>query len=147
KYGPKVRVLQERLRKAEQRVEAQKEQASEATFGTVLSVGAAVLGGLFGRGKAGTVSKAASAARGAGRTVREKGDVSRAEEDVESVRAQMEKLKADFDKEVAELSAGAEEVETVVVRAKKSGVHVEGVWLAWAPYWVDAAGNATEAWR
>lgn len=146
KYGPKVRALQERLRKAEQRVEAQKEQASEATFGTVLSVGAAVLGGLFGRGKTSTVSKAARAARGAGRTAREKGDVARAEDDVESVRAQMEKLKGDFDKEVAGL-ATEEGLEKVVVRAKKSGVHVEGVWLAWAPYWVDASGKATEAWR
>jgi len=142
KYGPRVRALQERLRKAEQKVELQKAQANEAKFGAALSAGAAVLGGLFGRGG---ISKAATAARGVGRTVRESGDVSRAEEDVATVRAQMDELKARFDEEVAALSATDGPLEKVVVRPKKTGVQVEGVWLAWAPYWVTG-GEAKEAW-
>jgi hypothetical protein len=149
KYGPKVAALQERMRKAEQRVEQQRVQANEAKFGTALSVGAAVLGGLFGRGGFGSssFSKAATAARGVGRSVRESGDVGRAQEDVASVQAQMDALKVKFDAEVAEIGDGVGDVENVVVRAKKSGVQVEGVWLVWVPRWVDAKGNATEAWR
>lgn len=149
KFGPKVRALQERMRKAEQRVEVQKAQANEAKFGAALSAGAAVLGGLFGRGGFGTgsISKAATAARGVGRTVRESSDVSRAEEDVATVQAQMDELKARFDEEVAALQSTDGPLDKVVVRPKKTGVQVEGVWLAWAPHWVDAQGNATEAWK
>lgn len=148
KYGPKVRAIQEKIRKAEQKVDVQKTQAKEAQFGTVLSAGAAVLGGLFGRGGfgAGTISKAAMAARGVGRSVRESGDVARAEEDVSTLHQQMDDLKAQFDADAAAFDGGGG-VSKLVLRPKKTGVTVEGVWLAWVPRWVDGAGNATEAWK
>lgn len=148
KFGPKVRAIAEKIRKAEQKVETQKTQANEAKFGTVLSAGAAVLGGLFGRGGfgAGSIGKAATAARGVGRTVRESGDVARAEEDVATLNARMEELKGEFDAAVAALG-GDGAVEKITVRAKKTGVQVEGVWLAWLPRWVDAGGGVTEAWK
>ncbi|MFT3686433.1 MAG: DUF87 domain-containing protein [Phycisphaerales bacterium] len=148
KYGPKVRAVQEKIRKAEQKLEVQKAQAKEAQFGTVLSAGAAVLGGLFGRGGfgSGSISKAATAARGVGRSVRESGDVTRAEEDLSTLHAQMDDLKSQFDADAAALETGGE-VTTVTVRPKKTGVTVEGVWLAWVPRWVDASGVVTEAWK
>jgi hypothetical protein len=72
--------------------------------------------------------------------------VARAEEDVATLHAQMDDLKAQFDADAATLNDGGG-VTRIVLRPKKTGVTVEGVWLAWVPRWVDGAGNATEAWK
>ncbi len=151
KYAPKLAVLQERLRRAEQAVEVQRSQARNAEVSTAVSVGSAILGALFGRKtlSAGNVSRAATAAKGVSRSAREAGDVGRARESVEAVRAQMEALDAEFKSEVlaksGEVDAGAAELKKVVVPAKKNDVTVTSVVLAWTPVWVEG-GRETRAW-
>ena len=54
-YAPKLTALEERIRKAQQRVEKEQSQAGERTTQAYLSVGSSLLGALLGR-------KAASAA-------------------------------------------------------------------------------------
>lgn len=153
KYASKINTLTDRIRRAEQAVDVQKAQSREAKLSTALSVGGAILGALFGRKtfSAGTVSKATTAVKGAGRSMRESGDVDRAEENVEALRQQLADVEAQIRSEVDALServdVSMEEFEKVSVKPKKTGITVRALVLAWEPYFVGADGRAVRAWE
>lgn len=151
-YAPKLAALEERRRKRAQAVEVQAAQARDAKLSTALSFGGALLGALFGRRSvSGNVGKAATAARGVGRSVRESGDVGRAEADVAAVDEQLAELRrkaeAALAAEAARYDSLGSQIERVTLRPKRSQVAVRALVLAWAPYRLDAAGSATPAWR
>lgn len=139
KYATKLSALQERIRKAEQAVTREQAEASQAKMDTVISVGSAVLGAIFGRGKVGvgTIGKVGTAARGAGRVARQSGDVTRAGETVQALTAQYDELQSALQTEIDALGgsfdAQSEELEEIVVKAKAGDVTVPLVALAWTP--------------
>jgi hypothetical protein len=140
KYAPKFQVLQDRLRRAQQAVQAQKQQSMAAKLSTAVSFGAAVLGAFTGRKitSATEISKASSAIRGVGRAMKESGDVGRSEETVEAVQQQLNDLQAQFDSEVASVAGTmdptTEQFERITLRPKKTNITVRTLVLAWAPY-------------
>ncbi len=143
KYAPKLQVLQDRLRRAEQNRAKQKEQSTAAKISTAVSFGTAILGAFLGRKtiSAASVSKVATAARAGTRAIQESSDVGRAEETVEAVQQQLNDLQAQFDAEVASV-AGAmdpatEQFERIVLKPKKTNITVRTLVLAWAPYASD----------
>jgi hypothetical protein len=150
KYAPRLAVLQERLRKAQQAVEVQEAQAKQAQFSTAVSVGASLLSAFIG-GKGSALSKAGTAAKGVGKAMKEGGDIGRARETVEAVQQQLAGLDEQFKTESAALestlAAQSEQLETLSLRPKKSNIAVQLVALAWAPYWREASGAATPAWE
>ncbi|MBC8087590.1 MAG: ATP-binding protein [Phycisphaerae bacterium] len=139
KYATKLSALQERIRKAEQAVAREQSEASQAKMDTMISVGSAVLGAIFGRGKVGvgTISKVGTAARGAGRAARQGGDVTRAGETVQALSVQYEELQGALQGEIDELGAAfdaqSEQLEEIVIKAKAGDVTVPLVALAWTP--------------
>ncbi|MFN8979851.1 MAG: ATP-binding protein [Gemmatimonadaceae bacterium] len=153
KYATKLFALRERIRRAEQAVQREQQQASQAKMDTAISVGGAILGAIFGRGKVGvgTLSKVGTAARGAGRASQQAGDVARAMESLEALHTQFTDLETALQAEVDTLGstydAQQETLETVVIKPKSSDVHVQLVALLWVPYTKDAAGLMTAAWR
>ncbi|MFN7022696.1 MAG: ATP-binding protein, partial [Phycisphaerales bacterium] len=144
RYGPKTTVLEDRIRRARQAVEVQKQQATSAKLGTALSVGTAFLGALLGRKTvtAANASRAASAVRGVGRSAKESADVGRAEENVEALVKQLDDLNAQAKAEADALgdpaAAAAEELDKLSIRPKKTNITVRTVVLAWAPH--DSTG-------
>ncbi len=148
RYAPKLARLQDRIRKAEQRIEREREQYKQQKMHTVVSVGATVLGALFGRklGSVGNVGRASTAARGASRAARERGDVARAQEDAEALEQQLQELEAEFSERleaVREKLGDAELVcEELPIRPRKSDLSVERVALVWTPWRVGADGIA-----
>jgi hypothetical protein len=152
KYAPKIATMQERLRKAEQRVEKEKSQASQAGLQTVFSIGATLLGAFTGRKviSSSTISKVSSAARKAGQAMEESKDVGEASETVEAIQQQLAELEAEFHEETAALEARldpqTETFDTVAIRPKKTDISVQLVALAWSPYWQDSQGQVTPAW-
>jgi len=153
KYAPKLAALQDRIRRAEQTVAVQKDQASQAKLQTVLAFGSAILGAFTGRkiASAGNVSRASSAARGVGRSKKESSDVARAEENVEALRGQFEELDAQFRAEVSSVGRAidpqTEELDRITLKPKKANITVRTVMLVWAPYSVDAPGAPSPAWK
>lgn len=139
KYAPKVTTLQERIRRAQQQAEAQREQAASAKTGTFLSVGSAILGAFMGRkiASSANLGRAASAARSVGRQTKESSDVARAEETVAALQEQLQTLETEFEAETNELShrvdASAAEFTTLRLHPKKAGINVRAVVLAWVP--------------
>ncbi len=147
-YTPKLARIQERIRKAELRVEREESQYKQQKVQTAISFGATVLGAFFGRkiASTGSIGRATTAMRGIGRATREKEDVSRALEDVEVYRQELAELEEEFQEATAKLQDGFDaerlELEEVQVRPRKADISVGLLALAWTPWQVDSAGRA-----
>jgi hypothetical protein len=152
KYAVRLTSLQERLRRAEQTVEREKDQARQQQTQTAISFGATVLGAFVGRKavSATTLGRATTAARGVSRVAKEKEDIERATDNVEALKERLAEAEAELEAEVdeleAELSVAQEELEPVSVRPKKADITVQLVALAWAPHAAATSGELTPAW-
>jgi hypothetical protein len=138
KYAPKQAALAERLRRAQQAVEREQQQASDQKVQTAVSMGATLLGAIFGNKRigAGSIGRATTAARGVGRTMKEASDVKRAAETVESVRASMAVLEGQLAEDLAAVSARLDQaapLERISLAPKRGQVEVQFVALAWSP--------------
>ncbi len=153
KYAPKVAALQERRRRAEQAVARESEQAKQQGLQTAISVGATILGAFLGRKSinVATIGRATTAARGAGRVLKETQDVGRAKETVAAVDEAIAALDAQFKADAEALGASTdpltEPLETIALKPTRQNVAVRLVALAWAPCWRDRAGAVTPAWE
>jgi hypothetical protein len=140
RYGPKLSMLQERIRRAEDKVEREEAQVGQQKMQTAISVGATVLGALFGRRvmSTGSVGRATTAMRGAGRIAREKDDVKRALENLDVMQQQLRDLQAEFDGQVQSLhdkvSPDQVSVEAFQIRPRKGDMTVQTVGLVWTPW-------------
>ena len=149
KYAPKVAALQEQIRKAEQRKTKEEEQAKTQSWSTMLSVGSSLLGAFLGKKTltATNISKAATAARSAGKLVKERTDIGHAEENVEAVQQRLAALDAEFKAESEKLTASVDPttipLEEVTLQPKKSDITITQVALVWTPWSVMAEGEAT----
>lgn len=138
-YGPRLAAIQERLRRAEAREEAEKSQMGQQAMQTAISIGATVLGAFFGRKtmSVGNLGRATTAMRGAGRTLRERGDIQRASETVEAIRQELATLQSDFDRDAAAAQASCDpdrmEMTRVQVRPRKTDITVSAVAVGWHP--------------
>jgi hypothetical protein len=146
KYAPKLATLQDRVARAEDKVQREQAQLSQQKMNTAMSVGAGILGALFGRKalSAGTIGRASSAARSASRIGRESQDVARADESLEMVRQRLADLQAESETEIAALAASFEgdavALREVSVTPRKSDIAVGQVALVWVPWRKDAEG-------
>ena len=151
KYAPKIAALQERLRRAEAAKEREADQAKRAKMDTVISLGSTLLGAFLGRKavSVGTVGKAATTMRSAGRAMGQAGDVGRAQETVEAVQQQLQDLEAQFQAEVSAATSAAdpatETLETVDLRPTRTNINVRLVALVWLPFSRDAVGVLNRA--
>ena len=150
-YAPKMAALQEKIRRAEQMAEREREQASQQKLQAALSVGTTLLGAFLGRKviSAGSLGRASTAARAGSRTWKEMQDVARAGETVEALKQQLADMEAEFTAEVQALESAAspatEVLDRVSVKLKKTNIAVRLVALCWMPHWQDAQGNIQPA--
>ena len=152
KYAAKTAALEDRVRRAEQAVEREAEQAKQQKLQTVISIGATVLSAFLGRKAVNTSSmgKATSAVRGLSRTMKEGKDVDRAEENVEALKRQLTELEEALQQDIHALTTKWDvetiPLETIKVRPKKSNISTTLVSLTWVPFWREADGRTTPAW-
>jgi hypothetical protein len=146
KYTTRFERLQDRIARAEHKLERQSDQAKNQKAQTAISFGAAILGSFLGRKKLGrsALGRATTAMRGVGRSQTSARSVERARESLETTRTKLADLEAAFEGEVDALTDAFEvdsmELESVSVRAKKKDIDVERLALAWVPYWCDPQG-------
>ncbi len=139
KYAPKLAALEERKRRAELAVAQQKEQVGQAMLQSALSVGAGLLGAFMGRKmlSASNISRAASAARQAGRTWKEGQDVGAASDTLARLTEQAGQLQQQFDDDLAaqqsKIDPASDSLEKVACRVKKTDITVQLVSLSWQP--------------
>jgi hypothetical protein len=150
KYAPKLATLDERRRRAVQRVETEKAQQKQATLSSAISFGSSVLGALFGRKltSAANVTRAATSVRSASKILKERGDVGHAEETVAAVDERIAELTSEMQAEEEKLkeSLGEQnlELEEVLIQPKKADVSIGKVALVWTPWRMRADGSAEE---
>ena len=150
RYAPKVARLQDQIARAEQRVDIEQSQYKQKKLQTAISIGATVVGALFGRKmrSVGTVGRAATAMRGAGRAARERGDIARAGERLEVLQGRLAQLEADLHSDLDEVQApvtAVPELTEVKVAPRKSDLEIERLELIWVPWRIDADGVASAA--
>jgi Skp family chaperone for outer membrane proteins len=143
KHAAKLKSLEERLRKASDRVEREKSQYSQRKLDTAISIGTSVLGAIFG-GRSTAATRAGSAARSAGRVFSEQGDVARAGENLEALTAERDALLATIEQEVQSLAASLDPasvaLEKVRIAPRKSDIAIGRVAVAWEPWRAGADG-------
>jgi hypothetical protein len=136
KYAARLDALGDRERKAAQKVERERSQASNQTLDTALSVGGSLLGVLFG-GRRSSSRKVSTAARSVGRASKERTDVAHAEADVEAVRAQIAAINQELEAEVARLESEFDPqaivLERTALKPRKADIEVEDLALVWCP--------------
>jgi Helicase HerA, central domain len=153
KYAPKIKTLDEKLRRAEQAVEREVEQAKGQKMQTAISFGSTLLSSFLGRKSISltTLGRATTAVRGVGRSMKEAQDVGRAQETVAAVNQQLSDLNEQFETETAVIEKSfdpqSELLETVSVKPTKANITVMLTGLGWAPYWHEANGQVSPAWQ
>ncbi|HZK29316.1 MAG TPA: hypothetical protein VFD19_03765, partial [Clostridia bacterium] len=131
--------LEERVAKAEERVDRVKGQAKDAKMQSAISFGAAALGAVLGKSliSQSTIYKSATAAKSASRAQKSTGNIGRAEESYERVEQQMALLEEDMKKDLEAVSdryeSAAEDIVPVMVRPLKRDVVVKAFMLVWLP--------------
>jgi hypothetical protein len=135
KYDRKLRTLGDRERRAEQKVEREKAQASQHVTSSVVDIGGSLLGVLLGGRRGSAARKASAAAKSVGRASKERDDVRHAEADLEAVRKQVAQLEAELAEELRSLEGSFDPatvaVEVVEVKPRKSDLAVEDMALVW----------------
>ncbi len=138
-YAPKASAIEERIRRAQQAVARESEQAGQQKLQTVISVGATLLGAFLGRKavSTSTMGRAATAARAGSRAWKESQDVARAGETVEALQQQLADLESQLAAEIQAIesatAAATETLEAVTIKPKKTNIAVRLVALCWLP--------------
>ncbi len=153
KYATKATRLEDRIRRAQQAVEREEEQATQQKFQTAISIGATILSAVLGRKAVSrsSMGKATSAIRGISRSRKESQDIQRAEENVDALQEQLRELESELNEEIENIAlqydAQKESLEAIKIRPKKSNISPQVVGLGWVPYWEDSEGQRTSAWQ
>jgi hypothetical protein len=139
KFAPKVAAANDRIRRAEERLRREAAQFEQQKSQSMISVGATLLGALFGRklASASNVGRATTAARGMSRVAREKEDVGSAEAALRAAKDELIALELAFQKDAAELGSMPEPealgLLEIPVKPRKADTLVERVALVWVP--------------
>ncbi len=137
KHAAKLKSLDERMRRASDRVEREKSQYNQRKLDTAVSIGTSILGAIFG-GRSAAATRAGSAARSAGRVFNERGDVARADESLESLAAERDALLKAIEQEAGALSASLDPasvaLEKLRIAPRKSDIAIGRIALAWEPW-------------
>ncbi|HEV8377085.1 MAG TPA: DUF87 domain-containing protein [Candidatus Polarisedimenticolia bacterium] len=149
RHAAKMASIQDRLRRAQQRVESEQSQYDAQKVQTAISAGAAILGAFFGRKtlSLGTLGRSTTAARSVGRTAREREDVTRAAESAQQLQEDLARLQAELEAQISDIQQRADSsallIESTALRPKKSDIQVGRVVLVWTP-WETTPGGGTE---
>ncbi len=131
-YEKKEHMLSDRIERAKERVSKEESDVTSKTTDTVISAGIAVLGAFFGRSN---TSRIGTALNKGSRILKEKGDVGRAQEAVDAVQKEMDDLSVELEEKIDEIEKNHDidrcEIETLIIKPKKSDITVEHIALVW----------------
>jgi len=139
RFAPQLARLREQIAAAEDRAAREQEQYSQKKVQAAISIGASVVGALFGRklGSARNVGRATTAARGVGRVADERGDVARATGRVEDLREKLAALERELEAELARREAppdvAALRLDEQLVAPRKGDIDARPLVLVWTP--------------
>jgi hypothetical protein len=138
KWSPKLESLRDRIAKAEAKLAESRAQVASLRVDSAVSVGASLFNALLGRPTATKlVRSAAAASKRTARTRAQSASLAAKEDTVEDLKERLAEFTEELQDELRQLDTRLDPtqmaLETVVTRAKKSGVQVDLVALAWDP--------------
>jgi len=139
RHASKLATLVDRVERARQKVEKERAEAQNKSMQTYVSIGSAVLGALLGRKKvsATNIGRAATSMRSASRATRQQADVAHAEESLVALEEKLRELEQHIEWEIEKIRLESQPermpLERLDVPARKTGLVVEDVVLAWVP--------------
>ena len=151
RYASGFRTLENKIRRAEQKLEREKSQRSQKAVSAGISVLTSIAGALFGRklGSVSNVSRAGTAIRSAGSAAKEAGDVRHAKESLEALLVRRDEMNAEVEEEVLQIQDAFDpdlmELQQTEIKPRKSDIDVSRVVLVWLPYVTDDSGAAERA--
>ncbi len=151
KYVTKAATLEDKIRRAEQKIEKEKSQKSTKTLTTAVNFGTSILGALFGRkiGSSTNITRAGSVIRSASGAASELADVRHAEEQLASLQHKQEELNAAIEAEMQQITDQLDtelmKFDSLEMTPRKTDTAIDRVALLWLPYARDAAGNLQRA--
>ncbi|MGV6852984.1 MAG: helicase HerA domain-containing protein [bacterium] len=146
RFDKKLNTLENRLQRAQQKIETQQEQAKQSKFDTAISIGTALLGAFLGRKRvsSSSASRVGSAMKKASRMRKESGDVEHAQQQFASVQADIDELNRQFEQSVDQLDdkydAQNEDLDEVIIRAKSMDIQIQLLGILWTPYYQNQNG-------
>ncbi len=147
RYASKISALQDRILRAQQKLEKEKNDYHSQTMATAVSVGATLLGAFLGRKtvSSSTLSRAGSAMRSGMRTAKEHGDISNAEESLEVLQTHLAEMESELNQEISLIEEQTDPMqqtlESVALRPKKTDISIRLTALLWLPYWQTLDGK------
>lgn len=151
KYGSKVAALSDDVQRAQAAVDKQQAEARAAKVSTAVSIGQTILGVLFGRKtSASTVSRGATAARGASKAWKESGDLKSAEQKLADIEQQIADLNDEAQQQIdamkQQCDVDSQEFTKTSIRPLKKNIVTTAYGLAWLPY-VKKGDSLEQAWQ
>lgn len=151
RYAPKRDRLQEKVRKAREKLDREQAEASRSKWDAAVSFGSSVLGAFLGKKRITrtNVSRASSAAKAATRAVQRSSEAGQAEADLDAALREFTDLEIQFKEEVDRLGETTRPdgllLEKVELTPRKADIAVERVALAWTPWITLAEGPPRRA--
>jgi len=143
KFGKKFDTVRSQIRRAEDRIDVEKEQYQQQKMASRISIGTTIMGALFGRR---STRNASTTMRSFSRSSKEKNDIERAEGNLEELQYKYEDLEKELNDEVAELeeklSVDELEYEEMTLPPRKSDLSVQEFGIVWLPLKVSSTGIA-----
>lgn len=139
-YAARIRTLQGRLLRAQERQAREQEQYQEQKAAAAISLGSTLLGALIGRRaiSTGTLGRATTTARQASRISRQKQDIERAGEEAEALRRQLQEiedqLRRESDRLALAFDSQTETLEEILIRPTKGDILLQACAIFWVPF-------------
>lgn len=148
RYAPKLASIQERIAKAEVRLQSEEADYSKEKWDTAISIGGSLLGALFGRKSTASISTS-SFEKGFSRAADARGDVMAAKQTIQLEKKKLADLTATFEKDLASKRASLDPtfmvIDSLTIRPRKGDLAVSDIALVWQPWWLDENGEETMA--
>ena len=146
RYAPKYATLRQRIRRAETRIDKEKDQYKSKALDSILSFGGSVMSALLGRKTVSTtnVRRVSTSMRSFGKAASERGDVGRAKEQLQDLHTRYEELELSFNEALKKIEQKQNveqlEINEVMLSPRKSDISLTDYFIAWLPWQVDTTG-------
>ena len=146
RYAPKYTSLRQRIRRAEAKIEKEKEQYRSKRLDSILSIGSSIMGALLGRKavSATNVRRASTSMRTFGRAASERGDIGRAKDQLSDLQQRYQELETSFNEAIDKVGAKYDVSQLVIdeisLPPRKSDISISDYFVAWLPWQVDTTG-------
>ncbi len=135
-YGPKIAALNEKLRKSEEKMTQQQQQVGQQKMNTYISMGATILGALFGKKLSRTtISQTGTTFRRMGKIGAEENDAKQAEGNYNATQQQLNDLQTQFQENLKKIEVDLDpstiKIEPFHVKPRKTDLQIDKIALIW----------------